>query len=103
MYEGLSISFWTGRLELELQMVQLSAARCSCIAILCVSLVSFATITLYVASRVFVVINLSTQCGNFWIHPCNLVLLGEGLLQFQPILVAVFFYFVIISFLNVFS
>jgi hypothetical protein len=27
-------SFWTGRLERELQMVQLSATRCSCIAIL---------------------------------------------------------------------
>jgi hypothetical protein len=37
-------------------MVQLSATRCSCIAILCVSLVSFATITFCVASqRVFVV------------------------------------------------
>jgi hypothetical protein len=37
-------------------MVQLSASRCSCIAILLVSLVSFASITLYVASqRVFVI------------------------------------------------
>jgi hypothetical protein len=35
-------------------MVQLSATRCSCVAILCVSLVSFAAITLCVASqRVF--------------------------------------------------
>jgi hypothetical protein len=32
-------------------MVQLSATRCSCIAILCVSLVSFAAITLCVASQ----------------------------------------------------
>jgi hypothetical protein len=34
MYEGVSKSFRTGRLERELQMVQLSATRCSCIAIL---------------------------------------------------------------------
>jgi hypothetical protein len=40
----------------ELQIVQLSATRCSCIAILWVSLVSFAAITLCVASqRVFIV------------------------------------------------
>jgi hypothetical protein len=45
--EGLSKSFWTGRLERELQMIQLSATRCSCIAILWVSLVSFAAITLW--------------------------------------------------------
>jgi uncharacterized membrane protein len=39
------------------QMVRLSATGCSCIAILLVSLVSFATITLCVASqRVFVVV-----------------------------------------------
>jgi hypothetical protein len=29
MYEDISKSFWTGRLERELQMVQLSATRCS--------------------------------------------------------------------------
>jgi type IV secretory pathway TrbL component len=33
-YEGVSKSFRTGRLERELQMVQLSATRCRCIAIL---------------------------------------------------------------------
>jgi hypothetical protein len=33
-YKGVSKSFQTGRLERELQMVQLSAMRCSCIAIL---------------------------------------------------------------------
>jgi len=33
-YEGVSKSFRTGCLERELQMMQLSAARCSCIAIL---------------------------------------------------------------------
>jgi hypothetical protein len=57
VYEGVFKSFRTGRLERELQMVQLSATRCSCIAISCVSLVSFAAITLCVASeRVFVVV-----------------------------------------------
>jgi hypothetical protein len=34
LYEDVSKSFRTGRLERELQMVQLSATRCSCIAIL---------------------------------------------------------------------
>jgi hypothetical protein len=33
-YEGVSKSFLDGRLELELQMVELSAIRCSYIAIL---------------------------------------------------------------------
>jgi hypothetical protein len=56
-------------------MVQLSATRYSCIASLRVSLVSFAAITLCVTSqRVFLLllllfISLSTQSGNFWIHP----------------------------------
>jgi hypothetical protein len=50
-YEGVSRSFRTGRLERELQMVQLSATRCSCIAILWVILESFAAITLCVASQ----------------------------------------------------
>jgi hypothetical protein len=41
----------------NLRMVQLSATRCNCIAILWVSLVSFAAITLCVASqRVFIII-----------------------------------------------
>jgi hypothetical protein len=45
-----------------------SATRCSCIAILWLSLVSFAAITLCVGSqRVF--ISLSTRSGNIWIHP----------------------------------
>jgi hypothetical protein len=56
-YEGVSKSFRTGRLERELQMVQLSATRCSCIVILWVSLVSFAAIILCVASqRVFIIV-----------------------------------------------
>jgi hypothetical protein len=50
-----------------------SATSCSCVAILWVSLVSFAAITLCVAfQRVFIVISiisLSTQSRNFWIHP----------------------------------
>jgi hypothetical protein len=50
-YEGVTKSFRTGRLERELQMVQLSATRCSCIAILWVSLVIFDAITLFVASQ----------------------------------------------------
>jgi hypothetical protein len=59
MYEGVSKSFRTGRLLRELQMIQLSATRCSYIAILWVSLVSFATITLFVASlRVFIVVSI---------------------------------------------
>jgi hypothetical protein len=73
MYEGVSKSFRTGRLELELQMIQLSATSCSCIYILWVSLVSFAAITLCVASeRVFIFVSVyfaMTQSGNFWIHP----------------------------------
>jgi hypothetical protein len=57
IYEGVSKSLRTGPLERELQMVQLSVTRCSCIAILWVSLVSFAAITLCDASqRVFVVV-----------------------------------------------
>jgi hypothetical protein len=34
LYEGVSRIFRTGHLERELQMVQLSATRCSCIAAL---------------------------------------------------------------------
>jgi hypothetical protein len=34
LYEGVTKSFPTGRLKRELQTVQLSATRCSCIAIL---------------------------------------------------------------------
>jgi hypothetical protein len=45
-YEGVSKSFRTGRLERELQMVQLSATRYCCIDILWASLVSFTAITL---------------------------------------------------------
>jgi hypothetical protein len=69
IHEGVSKSFRTGRLARELQMVQPSATKCICIATLWISLVSFAAITLCVASqRMFIVISLSTQSGNFWIH-----------------------------------
>jgi len=51
IYEGISKSFRTGHLERHLQMVQLSICKCSCIAILWISPVSFAAITLCVASQ----------------------------------------------------
>jgi hypothetical protein len=58
IYEDVSKSFRTGRLERDLQVLQLSATRCSCIVILWVSLVSFAAITLCVASqRVFIAVS----------------------------------------------
>jgi len=73
MYGDVSKSFRTGHLARELQMVQLSAVICSCIATLCVSLVSFAAITLSVASqRAFIVYFVMTQSENFWIHPRRL-------------------------------
>jgi hypothetical protein len=50
-YESVSRSFRTGRLERELQMIQISATKCNCIVILWVSLVSFGAITLCVASQ----------------------------------------------------
>jgi hypothetical protein len=57
VYQGVSRSFQTGCLEQELQMVQLSATRCSCVAILWASLVSSAAITLCVASQqVFIIV-----------------------------------------------
>jgi len=55
-YKGVSRSFQTGHLEQELQMVQFSATRCSCITILWVSLVSFSTMTVFVASQVFIIV-----------------------------------------------
>jgi len=57
MYQCVSKSFRTGRMELELQMMQLSAIRFNCIAILWVSLVSFAARILCVASQqVFIIV-----------------------------------------------
>jgi len=72
-HEGVTKSFLTGHLEQELQMVQLSAIRCSCITILWISLVSFATITLCVASQwAFIVVKHIYHYGlspDFRIHP----------------------------------
>jgi hypothetical protein len=54
-YVGVSKSFRTGGVERKLRMVKLSATRCSYIAILWVSLVSFVAIAICVASqRVFI-------------------------------------------------
>jgi hypothetical protein len=67
MYEGVSKSFRTGRLERELQMVQLSATRFSCFAIMWISLMSFAATTLYVASqRVFIVVSVYFVIDLVW-------------------------------------
>jgi hypothetical protein len=70
-YESVSKSFRTGRLERELQMVQFSATKCSCIAILWASLVSFAAITFVLLLNECLLlwgyISLSIQSGNFWI------------------------------------
>jgi hypothetical protein len=72
-HEGVSKNYRTGRLELQLQMIQLSATRCSCIAILCVSLVSFVAIILCVTSqRVFIVVSVYfviDSVRKIWIHP----------------------------------
>jgi hypothetical protein len=50
IYEGVSKSFRTGLLEQE-QIVQLSTARCRGIAILSVSLVSCAAVTLCIVTQ----------------------------------------------------
>jgi hypothetical protein len=66
-------------------MVQLSATRCSYIAILWASLVSFAAITLCVASElVFIVVSVyfvMTQSGNFWIYRRILIKLLHTAMQ----------------------
>jgi hypothetical protein len=73
-YKGVSKSFRTDRLQRELQMLQPSATKCSCIAIFWVSIVSFAAITFLLLLNeclfLLLFISLSTQSGNFWIHPC---------------------------------
>jgi len=53
-HESVSKSFWTGCLEREMQMVQPSATRYSCITIFLVGLVSFAIVTLCVASQLVI-------------------------------------------------
>jgi hypothetical protein len=73
-YEGVTKSFRTGRLVRELQTVQLSAARCSCIAILWVSIVSFAAITLcgaYEPMFIVTVYFVVDSVRKFLIHPRN--------------------------------
>jgi hypothetical protein len=66
-YEGVSRSFRTGRLEPKLQMVQLSATRCSYIAVLLVSLVSFTAITLCVTSqRVITKVSICLVIDSVW-------------------------------------
>jgi len=70
VYKGLSKSFRTGILERELQMVQLSSTRCSCISILWVGLVSFAPqpfVLLLNGRLLLLFISLSTQSGKFWL------------------------------------
>jgi hypothetical protein len=58
-YGCVSKSFRTGCLQRKLQMVQFFASRCSCVAILWVSLVNFAAITLCVVSlQVFIVVSI---------------------------------------------
>jgi hypothetical protein len=90
LYEGVSKSFRTGRLEGELQMVQLSATRCNCIAILWVSLVSFAAITLYVASQlVFIVVSV------YFVIDSVRKLLDASLVYFRWFV----FYFIILYFI----
>jgi hypothetical protein len=66
MYESVSKSFQTSRLERELQMVQISATKCSCTAILWVWVVSLATITLCVASQqVFIVVSVNFVTDSY--------------------------------------
>jgi hypothetical protein len=65
-------------------MVQLSATRCSCIAILWFSLVNFAVVTLCVASQqVFIVVTVYfviDSVRKFWIHPRITYLYKAGFL-----------------------
>jgi hypothetical protein len=67
LHEGVSESFRTGRLYWELQMVHLSATRCSCVAILWVRLVRFAAITLCVTFEwVFVIVSIYFIINSVW-------------------------------------
>jgi hypothetical protein len=64
--EGVSKSLQTGCLEQELKMVWLSATRFCCIAILRVSLVSFAAITLCVASQQVIIVVVYFAIDSVW-------------------------------------
>jgi hypothetical protein len=66
MYEGVSKRFQTGCLEQELQRVQLCATLCSYITILLVSLVSFSTITLCVASQQVLIVVVYFIINSVW-------------------------------------
>jgi hypothetical protein len=79
IYGGISKSFWTGCLDWELQIVQLSATSCSCIAILWVNLVSFAAITLCVASQQ-VFVYCCKHMFHYWLSPETF---GYTLLSFK--------------------
>jgi hypothetical protein len=70
-HEGVSKSFRSGRLEWELQMVQLSTTRCSCIASLWVRLVSCAAITLCVASQRVFIVTYSVVQDIIWKADCH--------------------------------
>jgi hypothetical protein len=66
VYVSVFKSFRTSRLARELQMVQLSASRCSYIAILLVSLVNFSAITLVLLlNESSLLISLSTSPETF--------------------------------------
>jgi hypothetical protein len=59
-------------------MVQLSATRCSCVAILCVSIVSFAAITLCVAIQlVFIIVSVYLFIELVRIHPHIFILVNS--------------------------
>jgi hypothetical protein len=66
--QGVSKSFRTGRLERERQMVQPSATKCSCIAILWVILVSFVAITICVARQRVSVVNFIIDWAQKLLH-----------------------------------
>jgi hypothetical protein len=67
--EGVIKIFRTGHLERELQMLQFFGTRCSCTAILWVSIVSFAAITLCVASERVVYYYYYCCCFSYRLSP----------------------------------
>jgi hypothetical protein len=71
MHENVSKSFRTGRLERELQMVQLSATRCNCRYFVSQSSEFCSHNSCIASQRVYIVVVyfVMTQSGNFWIHP----------------------------------
>jgi hypothetical protein len=103
-YEGVSKSFRTGRLERELQMVQVSATRCSCIAILWVSLMSLAAITLCDMSDLYsraatVLANFSYSCvpGKCWNSVCKCTVPISHNVAYQPFMIKSQSYFTLYS------